>query len=148
MPDNDNALFKLPPSTAQPLDVGHLIRELNLIDEHLNQVTLRDPTKQVIVKPSVQLKEILEANNISLNDKDSRTKLIATLNILRKSAPVVNISFGAEASRKFIAKVTEWFRQEVDPYCLIVVGLEPSIGVGSIVRTTNKVFDLSLKKHL
>jgi hypothetical protein len=39
-------------------------------------------------------------------------------------------------------------RREIDPNTLVVVGLDPSIGAGSIVRTVNQVFDFSLSTRL
>ena len=151
MPEKDNNLartFTLPLSVAQPKDVGHLIREIGIINELLVQVALIEPKKKITINASVNLDAILKANGINLFDPKERTNLTSWLEHLRKSAPVINISFSTEASPEIIQKVTQWFRTEIDSYCLLVVGIAPYIGVGSLVRTNNKVFDLSLRNRL
>ncbi|MEI9914114.1 MAG: hypothetical protein WDN66_04005 [Candidatus Saccharibacteria bacterium] len=149
MPDSDNQTnFELPLSIAQPVTIGLILRELSLIDEHLNQENIRDPAKQIEVKASLKLNELLSLNNIDIADKSQRLALIKILNQIRESAPVVNVSFSTEASEEFIQKIAKWFRDGVDPMCLVIVGMEPSMGAGSIVRTPNKVFDFSLKSQL
>lgn len=149
MPDNDSTKqYILPTIVAQPSDVGRLIRELGVIDEHLRQEAIRSPDKKIIVKSSVKLADLLSMNGIDVTDPASRADLTAWLSELKKTAPVINLSFGAEADEQFIAKLTEWFRREVDSRCLLIIGLEPSVGIGSVVRTNNRVFDLSLKSRL
>ena len=39
-----------------------------------------------------------------------------------------------------------WLRREIHPVVLLTVGLQPSIGAGCIVRSTNKQFDFSLRE--
>ncbi len=140
--------FKLPNTVAQLIDIGHIQHELSLIDEHLNQAAIKDPNRQVVVKTSPKLSDLLSANNIDITTKSQRALLIGSLEELRKSAPVVNISFSSEAGDEFIEQIVNWFRTEVHQHCLVVVGLDPSIGIGSIVRTANKIFDFSLKNQL
>lgn len=138
-------VFKLPNDIARPVDIGLLQRELGLIDEHLNQSAIKEPNQKVIVKTSPKLDELLKINNLDLSVKSQRVLLMIMLNDIKESAPVINISFGSEASDEVIQKIAAWFRQQVHPHCLIAVGLDPSIGIGAVVRTTNKVFDFSLK---
>ncbi|MHB1865406.1 MAG: hypothetical protein ACYCPS_04600 [Candidatus Saccharimonadales bacterium] len=140
--------FKLPSSIAMPVDIGHIQRELNLIDEHLNQAAIKDPTKVIVVKTSAKLTELLSLNKLDIDVKSERSLLISILENLRKTAPVVNISFSTEATDEFIQKIADWFRQQVHPNCLVVVGLDPNIGLGAVVRTSNKVFDFTLKHQL
>jgi F0F1-type ATP synthase delta subunit len=146
MPDNEK--LSLPLSIAQQVDIGRLLYELGLIDEHLNQVAIKEPGKQVVVKSSAKLSDLVELNNLDLTNKEQRLKLIDWLKGLQKSAKVINVSFGAEASERFVQAIVKWFRTEVDPSCLLIVGLEPTIGAGSVVRTSNKIFNFSLKNRL
>jgi len=140
--------IKLPLSIAQPVDIGLVLREVNLIDEYLNQQAIRGGNEQKI-KLSPKLKELVDINNLDLINKEEHRQVLADwLDYLRLNAPIVNISFGSEASDEFINKIVGWFRQEVDPLCLIVVGLQPNIGIGSVLRTNNKIFDLSLRQRL
>jgi hypothetical protein len=140
--------FQLPASLAQPVDLNRMIRDLELISEHLGQEALKDPNKKIPVNLPDKIKDISEKYHIDVSDKKQRENLLAWMKHLREIAPVVNVSFGSEASDQVTQKVTAWFRQEIHPYCLVVVGLEPDIGVGSMVRTSNRVFDFSLKTKI
>lgn len=153
MPDNDQNQnqqqnFQLPASLAQPVDLNRMIRDLELISEHLGQEYLKDPNKKIPINLPEKIKDISEKYKIDVNDKKQRENLLSWMKHLREVAPVVNVSFGSEASEELTQKITAWFRKEIHPYCLVVVGLEPNIGVGSLVRTSNKVFDFSLKTKI
>jgi F0F1-type ATP synthase delta subunit len=65
-----------------------------------------------------------------------------------KRAPVIHISFASEASRKFTTELLLWLRANFDSEMLVEIGLEPNMAAGCVVRTSNKVFDFSLSKHL
>ena len=140
--------YILPLSVTQKIDISRLIRELNLVDDHLKQSSILKPDQKVQLKASTKLAELINLNHINYNDQEVRTSLINWLEKLKASAPVINISFSVEADEEVVSKITQWFRREISPNCLLVVGLIPSIGVGCVVRTNNKVFDMSLKNRL
>ncbi|HYH36035.1 MAG TPA: hypothetical protein VD706_00875, partial [Candidatus Saccharimonadales bacterium] len=64
----------------------------------------------------------------------------------KQRSPVLHISFSADPSPTFTEKLMTWLREEIHPLVLLSVGLQPTIGAGCIVRTTNKQFDLSLRE--
>jgi F0F1-type ATP synthase delta subunit len=140
--------FKLPLSVSQPVDLNRLIHELTQLNEDINQKTIRNPNIKQDINISAKMTDVLKANNIDITAKEHRDSLLNVFNRLNERDRVINISFASEASPEFIAKITEWFRNEIDPYCFIVVGINPTIGVGCIARTTNRVFDMSLKGGL
>jgi hypothetical protein len=39
-----------------------------------------------------------------------------------------------------------WLRREVHPVVLMTIGLQPNLGAGCIVRSSNKQFDCSLRQ--
>jgi F0F1-type ATP synthase delta subunit len=57
------------------------------------------------------------------------------------------MSFSADPSPQFTQKLAAWLRQEIHPFVLLQVGLQPNIGAGCVVRTTNKYFDFSLRER-
>jgi hypothetical protein len=57
------------------------------------------------------------------------------------------MSFATDPSSAFTAKIVTWLRASIAPNVLLEVGLQPTIAAGCIVRTTNKIFDLSLRQH-
>jgi hypothetical protein len=60
----------------------------------------------------------------------------------------MHMSFSSEPSQLFLVKLVTWLRQEINPYTLVTVGLQPNIGAGCILRSLNKYFDLSLRQSL
>lgn len=147
MPDSKE-YFKLPLSVSQPVDLNRLIHELMKINEDLNQEKIRNPSRKPEIKVSSKMADVLTVNNIDIASKEHQDSLLKILNRLKERDQVINISFASEATPEFIEKITEWFRKEIDPYCFIVVGINPTIGVGCIARTKNKVFDMSLRSGL
>jgi F0F1-type ATP synthase delta subunit len=58
------------------------------------------------------------------------------------------MSFSAEPSTVFMQKMTDYVRQNIHPQALLQVGLQPNIGAGFMLRTTNKYYDFSLRSVL
>ena len=60
---------------------------------------------------------------------------------------MIHISFAADPSAAFTDKIVAWFRENIHPFVLIQVGLQPTIAAGCVVRTANHSFDFSLRQH-
>ena len=58
------------------------------------------------------------------------------------------MSFANEPSNEAISKIVEWLRSEVSSYVLLHIGIQPSIIAGCTLRTTNKVFDFSMRSRI
>lgn len=137
----------LPVLIASPVDVGRLIRELEVIDQSLLQLELRSGGSAVkMPQTSHLMDQLIELNKINLLQKDQRAGLQQFLTDIRTKAPKLHMSFSADPTTAFIEKLMVWLRREIHPYILLTVGLQPTIGAGCIVRSTNKYFDLSLRK--
>ena len=59
----------------------------------------------------------------------------------------MHISFSADPSPLFTQKLITWLRAELHPLVLIQIGIQPNMGAGCVVRTTNKYFDFSLRSR-
>lgn len=137
----------LPTFVASPADVGRLIRELDAIDETLLQLGLRKGDHEVkMPKTSQLMDQTVTLNKLNLLLPDDRKVLVEFLALVKKEAPLLHVSFSADPSPAFIEKLMAWLRREIHPTVLITIGLQPNIGAGCIVRSTNKYFDLSLKQ--
>ena len=99
-------------------------------------------------KTSDILEELAKLNNLNLIKTEDRAKLNLLLHFLRTKAPSVHLSFGSMPDDIFVANIADWFRAEINPNIMIVVGLQPNIGAGFKMRTTNKAYDFSLHKYL
>jgi F0F1-type ATP synthase delta subunit len=97
---------------------------------------------------SEMLSQTVELNKLDLLHPDQRKLLMQFLVSIRDRAPRVHMSFSADPSPQFSEKLTSWLRDKIHPLVLITFGLQPSIGAGCVMRTTNKYFDFSLGASL
>jgi hypothetical protein len=140
--------LQLPVMVIGLADLGRLIRELATIDEQLLQLSLRQPGSEVKLPKTTQLMDqLLKLNRLNLLQPEDRAWLKRALDAIRQHAPVMNVSFSVDPSTVVLEKLMIWLRREIHPFLLIGVGLQPNIAAGCIVRTTNKVFDFSLRQN-
>jgi F0F1-type ATP synthase delta subunit len=139
--------LRVPSLITSPIDVARLRREVSALNEYLDQQKLRGADHSVAGLPKVSglLDELAKTNKLNLLDAPTRQHLIAFLADLAAHAPVVHISFATDPPPNFLQKLITWLRQNIHSSLLVQVGLQPSIGAGCVVRTTNKYFDLSLR---
>jgi F0F1-type ATP synthase delta subunit len=138
----------LPVLVSSQADVGRLLHEIELINDSLLQLSLRTGGKEVkLPKTSRLMDQIVELNGLNLLKQHDRAALKQFLKIIHDTSPVLNISFGVDPSPAFVEKLMTWLRQEIHPLVLMNIGLQPNIGGGCIVRTTNRQFDFSLRQY-
>lgn len=138
----------LPVQIATPVDVGRLLREIQNVNETLLQLQLRQSGQQpALPKISSTLEELVQLNKLNLLQEADRKQLEAFLQKLKNNAPIVHVSFSAEPSIPFMEKLVAWLRREIDPLIIVTVGLQPAIGAGCVVRTTNKQYNFSLREN-
>ena len=146
MPDTKSDILVLPVNAVGRIDVGRLLRETEAIGGFLAQSEVRTPgTPTKMPKTSKLLDEILATNDINMLVEKDRKRLYSFLESVRDNAPILHMSFSADPSPLFIRRLVTWLRQEIHPLVLLQIGLQPNIGAGCIVRTTNLYFDFSLK---
>jgi hypothetical protein len=144
-----DSYLHLPLSIVTKIDVGRLIRELDQIDAFLKGAAIREPGTPVkMPRTSRLLDETVQVNKLNLLHEDERARLIEFVTQVRTKAPIVHISFSADPSPMFTGKLITWLRSEVHPLILLQLGLQPNIGAGCVLRTTNKYFDFSLRERL
>jgi F0F1-type ATP synthase delta subunit len=130
------------------VEVRRLKRELEALEEYISQSELRTAGKQAALPRVSRLLDALAAeNHMNLLQPDHRAVLRKFLITTEKDAPLLHISFAADPSSAFTAKMVKWLRANIAPDALMEVGLQPTIAAGCIVRTTNKVFDMSLRSR-
>lgn len=142
------AIMVLPLIVTSQVDVGRLIREAEALDNFLMQYDLKGQTDQAqLPKTTFVMDAAVDANKIDLLVPADRQRLMAFLQTIRAQAPVLHISFGANPAPAFIEKLMTWLRREIHPQVLITIGLQPNIGAGCLIRSTNKYYDFSLQKN-
>ncbi|MDL2341877.1 MAG: hypothetical protein QFB87_02240 [Patescibacteria group bacterium] len=144
----DQPQLVLPLLVVSPVDVGRLIRDVETLDNLLMQYDLKGATHEAkMPKVSLLLDSIIDANKLDLLVPAQRQRLLAFLQSVRTQAPVLHISFGADPAASFIEKLMTWLRREISPQVLLTIGLQPNIGAGCLVRSTNKFYDFSLRQN-
>ena len=91
------------------------------------------------------LNALATENHKDLMQPADRAALAVFLRDIIEHAPTLHISFATDPSAAFTAKIVGWLRANIHPLTLVQLGLQPSIAAGCVVRTTNKVFDMSLR---
>lgn len=139
--------LKLPLSLQSRADINRLIRELASLDGFFLSSGIRQSAAE---PPQLTrlLHELADINQKNLLEQAKRAALKSQLEALVGRAPHLHLSFASEPQPKIVEQILSWLRANINPECLIIVGLQPDIAGGIVLRTPNKIFDLSLKKYL
>jgi F0F1-type ATP synthase delta subunit len=142
--------FVLSDAIATRVDVGRLARELDELDNYLLQSKIRQggQPNTLLPKLSSMLEQLAADNQLNLLHDDGRRTLIKYLAHIKDKSPIIHVSFASDPSGMFISRLIMWFRQNIHPYALLQIGLQPQIAAGCIVRTSSKYYDFSLRKTL
>lgn len=140
--------LQLPFNVVTRADVGRLIAEAEAIDNFLRQAAIREPgTSLKLPKSSQIFDEIIAMNKLNMLKEMDRKKLFQFLQAIRTTAPILHMGFSSDPSPFFQQRLTTWIRQQIHPYVLLQIGLQPNIGAGCVVRSTNKFYDFSLRER-
>lgn len=146
--NDQKAAFKLPVGIVSSTDLRRVTRQLEAADDFIYQDSLR-PHAAPVPPPKITklLADLLELNGTRLQDQPGRKQTLAALKLVDEKAPVMHINFAVEANPNFVEKIVLWARQNIDSHAMINIGFQPSVVIGCSVRTTNKVFDMSLSNR-
>ena len=140
--------FQLPTSIISPTDVARLSREIEEIDNYFRQQEIRNSGESnTPPRLSKLMDQLISYNQMNLLRSEDRAKVLGILQTLHSDAPVMHISFSVDPPGSYLQKIVDWLRRNIHAYVLVTVGLQPNIGAGCIVRTTNKMFDFSLREY-
>jgi F0F1-type ATP synthase delta subunit len=141
--------LKLPTTLVNQTDLARVLRELNSLNDFFTEARIRSGgTAMNMPKLSRLLDQLARENSVNLLDESERSNLFTSLQAIAKSAPKMHLSFAAEPSFKALEQILIWLRQNIHPHSLVQVGLQPAIAGGCVLRTANKVFDMSLRSNL
>lgn len=142
--------FQLPPSIVTKLDLSRLVSEAESIDDALTTAEIRARTGAAALPApaaSAQFVQFLQVNKLSM-EGNRRAEVVRELRALKENAPVVHMTFAVTADTESLQQLVNWLRQSVHAHALIEVGLQPSLVAGVYMRTTNRVYDFSLRGAL
>ncbi|HEX7964038.1 MAG TPA: F0F1 ATP synthase subunit delta [Candidatus Saccharimonadales bacterium] len=145
---NAAGTLKLPVLVFGIVEVRRLKRELESLEEFMESSALREPGKQVALPRVSRLLDALAGeNHLNLLQPQDREQMKTFLEHVEHKAPRIHMSFATDPSSAFTAKVVAWLRASLATDILLEVGLQPTIAAGVIVRTGNKIFDMSLRER-
>lgn len=136
--------LKLPDEIVSGFDFGQIQRELYALDQFLT--ASKASSKLPFVSPALNL--IMKSTSVNPLSADDRHRLTNQLHFVRRTAPVVHISFASEPSKQALRPIIRWFRQHGHPNTLLSIGVQSSLAGGCVVRTSTKEFDFSLQQLL
>ncbi len=145
--EHEREAITLPVGIVSPTDIARLTREIEGIDNFFRDQKIRAGGEtNAMPRLSKLMDQLANENMINLLVENDRNKILTILEQLHKSAPILHISFSVDPPGAYVQKVVSWLRQNIHQYALVTVGLQPNIGAGCVVRTTNKMFDFSLRE--
>ena len=132
-----------------PADIARLQREVNKLSDYFVSAAARSAGDgKTLPQLTTSLSQLSEKNKIDLQDPADRKQLAKDLEEIVAKAPVLHISFAGEPSAEALEKILAWLRDNIDPLVLLQVGLQPAIAAGCVLRTPNKIFDMSVRASL
>lgn len=143
--------FILPSTIVSKVDVSRVVREFEAVDNALTAVAVRKKLGsegQDAPAMSPQLTEFLDKNGVTLEDSSVRSAYIKQLRQLKDKVPIVSMTFAVVADPESLQKLVSWLRESVHPQAVIDARLQPALVAGVYLRTTNHVFDLSVRNAL
>jgi F0F1-type ATP synthase delta subunit len=141
--------IQLSTNIVSQVDVARILRELkNLDDFFIAAKTRKAGSPMQLPRLTRLLDQVARENNYNLLEESHRKALYQELDQIIGTAPLLHISFAAEPSTQALEKILIWFRTNIHAQALLQVGLQPTIAAGCVLRTNNKVFDMSLRENL
>ena len=138
--------LELPAIIFGSVEIHRLQRELESLENYLQQAAVREPGQQAPLPRMSRIMETLAGGNkLNLLQSADRETLATFLKQVDQEAPVIHMSLAADPSAAFTAKVVAWLRANIHPHALLQLGLQPTLAAGCVIRTANKSFDFSLR---
>jgi F0F1-type ATP synthase delta subunit len=144
-----NDQFILPATFVSPGDINRVLRELDGVNDFFIGAAARQAGTPVRPpRVTYLLEQLARDNKYNLLEESNRLDMQAKLQRIVKISPTLHISFAAEPSPRVLDAIINWMRSNIHPYALLQVGLQPSIAAGCVLRTPNRIFNMSLSRYL
>lgn len=143
--------LKLPASVVSKLDLARLVIELEQLDLSMTSEAARSAAGTASNWQPVlsrQLSDFLALNELAMDSSNQRANIIKGLQRLKRTLPIVHMTFAASADSESLQQITDWVRSTIHSQAVIDVGLQPDIVGGVYIRTPNQAHDLSLRSRL
>jgi F0F1-type ATP synthase delta subunit len=140
----------LPASLISKADLMRLVREIGALDDQFSQQELQQRAQGNSTQSSVLISNGLRqvADNLRLDIATHSGRLNAKEAITGylEKAPLFHISFASEPPVDQLQRIVEWLRQNIHGLAVVQTVVQPAIIAGCIIRSSNKVFDFSVRE--
>lgn len=146
----DTDKIALPDRVFSRVDLSQLIAELEKFDNRLSEFEARQKTGHSSNHPvlSDRLLDFFAVNHMEIGDNIDLSQLISQLKRLKSRMPIVHLTFASQVDDDSLREIVKWLRQSVHRQAVVSIGLQPGLIGGVYMRTTNRVYDLSVRKSL
>ena len=131
-------------------DLVRLLREVDQLDEVYRQAAIQQrvggSTSIGDTHVSAGLQQLSDLISSELVSADGRQAARQAINNLLEQSPQVRIAFASEPPLAQLRAVVDWLRQNIHSSVLVQTSVQPAIVAGCIIRSSNNVFDLSLRR--
>lgn len=97
---------------------------------------------------SIPAQAILEGAGVEGSDAAKVEELAVKLESLLAQSARITLTLAGPSTHALREELVAWLRTNLNPNLLVSFKVNPDIGGGMVVRTTNKIHDLSFRKRL
>lgn len=122
-------------------------RDLQRVHEELSKVLENSNPEEALKSVSPETDSLVQANQQlmqNLNLVQFKEKLDQAI----KESPVFDVILATHPHDSFLAELVVWFRKSIHSNSLLNIHVRRSIGGGVVLRSKNKLFDLSLRPRI
>ena len=140
----------LPITLIGKTDLMRLLQEIGALDEQLSQQNLQQRAQggQETVVPAISagLRQVSDQLGLDITSQSGRVRARDVITSYLHEAPLFQITFASEPPLDQLRLVVEWMRQNIHGLALVQTAVQPAIIAGCIIRSSNKVFDFSVRE--
>ena len=139
----------LPVAIVGRVDLGRVQREIGQIHTALQAQALRSPGTVVgLPKLSQLLDEFVQANKLNLLEISDRSTAVEFLEDIKNNSPRVHVSFSADPSAQFMAKITTWFDRMFTRRYLLPLACSLELGLAVLCGRQTNILIFRSVNHL
>lgn len=150
--DYSQLTFTFPSAVVSRIDIARLIQTIEQCDQQMVASEMRQRSKLGGTAQQIDIPEVVQsflaANQLTLGVSKERQELLQALERTKKSLPVIHVTFATEASHEVLEQMVIWLRTHIHPQAVVEAGVQPALIAGVYVRTSNQVYDFSLRGAL
>lgn len=133
--------FNLPDAITTQRQLRQVIEELKNLNPTADKQTAYDQL-------SYEAQALVGANQSQWEDSSDIAAFTQKLEQAYQNTPVFDVILPTYPHDTFLSELSGWFRREIHPNSLLDIKVRRSIGGGMVLRSKNRLFDLSLRPQI